>query len=163
SATVSLTVTPPPTSDFSINASPASLSIPQGGSGTSTISTAVVSGSAGTVGLRDSGAPSGAPASLHPTSGTAGGRSTLTVNTWTAPCLRPVSSANARPSAPATCALTFSPYTALHPSSATVSLTVTPPPTSDFSISASPASLSLPQGASGTSTISTAVVSGSAG
>jgi hypothetical protein len=55
-------------SDFSIAASPATLSVVQGGSGSSTISTAVTSGSAGTVGLVVSGAPTGATATLSPMS-----------------------------------------------------------------------------------------------
>src|SRR5260370_1140067 len=71
------------TSDFSIAANPASLTIQQGG--TSTISTAVTSGSADTVNLTVSGLPSGASASLNPTSVTAGGSSTLSVNAGTAP------------------------------------------------------------------------------
>ena len=69
-----------PTNDFSISANPTSLSIPQGGSDTSTISTAVTSGSAGTVSLSAGVSPSGPTASLNPTSVTAGGSSTLTVN-----------------------------------------------------------------------------------
>ncbi len=66
--------------DFSISANPTSLSIPQGGSGTSTISTAVTSGSAGTVSLSASVSPAGPTVSLNPTSVTAGGSSTLTVS-----------------------------------------------------------------------------------
>jgi hypothetical protein len=66
--------------DFSISASPTSLSIAQGSSGTSTISTAVTSGSAGTVSLTASVSPSGPTASLNPTSVTAGNSSTLTVS-----------------------------------------------------------------------------------
>jgi hypothetical protein len=65
--------------DFSISANPSSLSIAQGSNGTSTISTAVTSGSAGTVSLTASVSPSGPTASLNPTSVTAGGSSTLTV------------------------------------------------------------------------------------
>ena len=68
------------TNDFSISASPSSLSIAQGSSGTSTISTAVTSGSAGTVSLSASVSPAGPTASLNPTSVTAGGSATLTVN-----------------------------------------------------------------------------------
>ena len=68
------------TNNFSISASPTSLSIAQGGNGTSTISTAVTSGSAGTVNLTTSVSPSGPTASVSPTSVTAGGSSTLTVN-----------------------------------------------------------------------------------
>ncbi|GHO58428.1 hypothetical protein [Ktedonobacter robiniae] len=68
------------TNDFSISASPTSLSIAPGGSGTSTISTAVTSGSAGTISLSASVSPSGPTASLSPTSVTAGSSSTLTVS-----------------------------------------------------------------------------------
>ena len=69
------------TNDFSIAASPASASVNPGGSATSTISTAVTSGSAQTVSLTASGLPSGASASFNPTSVTAGSSSTLTVTT----------------------------------------------------------------------------------
>ena len=62
--------------DFSISASPGSVSIAQGASGSSAISTAVVSGTASTVSLAVSGAPSGVTASLSPTSVTAGQRTT---------------------------------------------------------------------------------------
>ncbi|WP_375489391.1 protease pro-enzyme activation domain-containing protein [uncultured Jatrophihabitans sp.] len=67
------------TNDFSIAASPTSISAAQGASATSTISTAVTSGSAQTVALSASGLPSGATASFSPTSVTAGGSSTLTL------------------------------------------------------------------------------------
>lgn len=66
--------------DFSISPNPSSLSIAQGTSGTSTISTAVTSGSAATVSLTVSVSPAGPTASLSSTSVTAGGSSTLTVN-----------------------------------------------------------------------------------
>ena len=68
------------TNNFSISANPTSLSIAQGGSGTSTISTAVTSGSAGTVSLATSVSPAGPTASISPTSVTAGGSATLTVS-----------------------------------------------------------------------------------
>ncbi|TMK98253.1 MAG: hypothetical protein E6G34_11415 [Actinobacteria bacterium] len=74
----------PPSNDFSISASPTSLTLAQRASGSSTISTAVISGSAQTVNLSVSGTPSGATASLNPTSVTAGGSSTLEVNAGTA-------------------------------------------------------------------------------
>ena len=84
SGTASVTVTsPPPPPDFTISANPTSLSLVQGASGTSTISTTVV-GSAGTVGLFVSGVPSGATGTLNPTSVAAGSSSTLTVNAGTA-------------------------------------------------------------------------------
>jgi hypothetical protein len=66
--------------DFSISANPSTLSLAQGTGGTSTISTAVISGRRQTVSLSVSGTPTGATASLSKTSVTAGGISTLTVN-----------------------------------------------------------------------------------
>src|SRR5438309_2386661 len=135
--------------DFSISANPTSLSLVQGQSGTSTISTAVTSGSAQTVSLSTSGVPSGATASLDPTSVTAGASSTLTLGAGSA--------------TPGTYTVTVTGTGTSATHSTTVSLTVTaPPPPNDFSISANPTSLSLVQGQSGTSTISTALTSGSA-
>ncbi len=67
------------TNDFSISANPTSLSIAQGSSGTSTISTAVTQGSPGTINLTAIVSPSGPSASLNPTSVIAGNSSTLTV------------------------------------------------------------------------------------
>lgn len=66
--------------DFSISASPTSVSIAQGSNGTSTIHTAVTGGSAGTVSLSASVSPSGPTVALNPTSVTAGNSSTLTVS-----------------------------------------------------------------------------------
>ena len=68
-----------PPNDFSIAASPASLSVAQGASGTSTISTAVTSGSAQSVGFSASGQPAGATVTFNPGSVTAGNSSTMTV------------------------------------------------------------------------------------
>ena len=70
--------------DFSISANPTSLSLAANAAGSSTISTAVTSGSAGTVSLSVSGTPSGATASLTSTSVTAGQSTTLNVNAGTA-------------------------------------------------------------------------------
>jgi len=135
--------------DFSISANPTSLSLVQGQSGTSTISTAVTSGSAQTVSLSASGFPAGATASFNPTSVTAGGNSTLTL------------SAGSAAAGTYTVTVTGTGTSANH--STTVSLTVNaPPPPNDFSISANPTSLSLVQGQSGTSAISTVLTSGSA-
>lgn len=70
-----------PANDFSISVSPASASVNPGGSATTTVSTAVTSGSAQTVTLSASGLPSGATASFNPASVTAGGSSTATITT----------------------------------------------------------------------------------
>ena len=147
STTVSLTVS---SADFSLSATPASLSLLQGTTGTATIGTQTMAGAPGTVSLSVSGAPAGVTTSLNPTSVTSGGSATLTVAV--------------DPSAvPGPYTLTVTGVEGSSTHNATVSLTVTAPVVNDFSIGASPASLSLTQGASGTSAISTAVTSGSAG
>jgi hypothetical protein len=137
-----------PANDFSINASPATLSVVQGATGTSTISTTVTSGSAQTVSLSASGLPSGTSASFNPASVSAGASSTLTltVGAATAPGGYTVTVTGTGPGATHATA---------------IALTVTAPP-SDFSIAASPTNLSVAGGGSGTATISTAVTSGSA-
>ncbi|MBF9068097.1 carbohydrate binding domain-containing protein [Streptacidiphilus fuscans] len=66
------------TNDFSLAVSPGSASVQQGASATATVSTAVTSGSAQSVSLSASGAPSGVSVAFSPTSVTAGGSSTLT-------------------------------------------------------------------------------------
>ncbi len=67
--------------DFSVSLSPASGSVTAGGSATATVSTAVTSGSAQTVSLSASGAPSGVSVSFNPASVTAGNSSTMTIST----------------------------------------------------------------------------------
>jgi hypothetical protein len=66
------------TTDFSLSLSPGSTSVTQGGSATTTVATAVTAGSAESVSLAASGAPSGVSVSFSPTSVTSGGSSTLT-------------------------------------------------------------------------------------
>ncbi len=136
------------TNDFSISASPASLSVAQGAQGSSTISTKLVSGSAESVSLSINGLPGGVTAAFNPSSVTAGNSSTLTLT---------VGGATA-----GTYSLTITGTAPSATHSIPLSLTVTAPVTNDFSISASPASLSVAQGALGTSTINTTLVSGSA-
>ncbi|MGH7686900.1 MAG: exo-alpha-sialidase [Candidatus Dormibacteria bacterium] len=114
---VSVTQNAPPPNDFSISASPTSLTLAPNAAGSSSITTAVTSGSAGTVSLGVSGAPSGATATLTPPSVTAGGTSALNVNAGTA--------------APGSYTLTVTGTEGSSQHSTTVSLTVTgsgPPP-----------------------------------
>ena len=148
STNVTLTVTTtPPAPDFTISASPTSVTVMQGSSGTSTISTTVVN-SSGTVSLSVSGAPSGVTASLSPSSVTAGGSATLTL-----------SASSSAAAGGYTITITGTEGSNTH--STSVSLTVTaPPPPVDFTISASPGTISVTQGSSGTSTISTAAING---
>jgi hypothetical protein len=107
----------PVTNDFSISASPTSVSVAQGTSGTSTISTAVISGGAESVTLSASGMPSGVTAAFNQTSVTAGGSSTLTLTV----------SGTATISGPVTVTITGTAASATH--STPVSLTVTAPVT----------------------------------
>lgn len=70
-----------PTNDFSVAVNPTSGSVARGGSLTATVSTATTSGSAQSVALSASGAPSGVTVSFSPSSVTSGGSSTMTVST----------------------------------------------------------------------------------
>jgi hypothetical protein len=140
---------PPPPNDFSISTSPTSVSVQQGSTGTSTVSTAVTSGAAQTISISASGLPAGATASFNPTSVTAGGQSTLT---FTVGSTTPVGGHSVT--------ITGTGTALRH--STTVTLTVTAPVANDFSISANPTALSVQQGSVGTSTISTAITRGSA-
>jgi hypothetical protein len=136
--------------DFSISANPAALSLAAGAVGTSTISTAVVSGSAETIDLTLTGVPAGATAGVSPISVSTGASSTLTVSAGSAAAgTYPITVTGKAPGA-------------TH--STTVTVTVQPPPpANDFSISANPAAVSLVAGgANGSSTILTTSVSGTA-
>ena len=66
--------------DFSLSASPGSLTINQGGNGTSTITVNPVNGFNGSVTLSASGLPSGVTASFNPTSATTTSTLTLTAS-----------------------------------------------------------------------------------
>lgn len=122
--------TPPP-ADFSISASPNSLSLQTGGTGTSTISTTQV-GSAGTVNLTAAVSPPGPSVSVNPTSVAAGATSTLSIGAGTT-------------TGTFTITVTGTEGTFTH--ATTVTLTVTAPPPPDYSLSASPSSSSVTQGA----------------
>lgn len=73
-----------PANDFSLSASPASASVTAGASTTTTVATAVSSGSAESVALTATGAPSGVTVSFSPASVNSGGSSTATVSTTSA-------------------------------------------------------------------------------
>jgi hypothetical protein len=73
-----------PANDFSLSLSPAAASVNPGASTTTSVRTAVTSGSAQSVSLSAPGAPSGVSVSFSPSSVTAGGSSTATVTTTSA-------------------------------------------------------------------------------
>ncbi len=105
------------TNDFSMAASPSSLSVAQGGSGTSTISTTVTSGSAQTVSLSATGQPAGTTVSFNPASVTAGSSSTMTIS---------VGSSTA--SGSYTITVTGTGASATHTATVTLTVTATAPP-----------------------------------
>jgi len=148
STTVSFVINPVVTNNFSIAASPSTVTVTAGGSGTSTISTAVTSGSAQSVTLSASGVPAGASATFSSNPITAGGSSTLTLNSGSA--------------AAGTYSITITGTGTSTTHTATVSFVINPVVANDFSIAASPTSVNIVAGASGTSSISTATTSGSA-
>src|SRR5205085_1366689 len=111
--------------------------------------TGVTSGNPQTVNLTVSGCPSGASCTLSPTSITSGNGSTLTINSGTA--------------AGGTYTVTVTGAGTSNMHSTTEALTVNgTTPTNDIYITASPTSVNLTAGNSGTSTISTVLTSGNA-
>jgi hypothetical protein len=137
--------------DFSIGASPSSVSVAQGATGGSSIGTALVSGSAESIALAISGLPTGVTAAFSPGSVTTGGSSTLTFSVGAA--VR---------AATYSLTITGTAPSATHTTSLSLTVTAGTPPTNDFSIGASPSSVSVVAGAAGGSSIGTALVSGSA-
>jgi subtilase family serine protease len=126
------------TPSFTLSDSPTSLSITQGGSGTSTITVTDVGGFTGSVTLAASGLPSGVTAAFgtNPTTGT----SVLTLT---------ASSTATTGTSTVTITGTSGSLTA----TTTLSLTVTATASPNFTIAASPTSVTVTQGSSGTSTI----------
>jgi hypothetical protein len=139
----------PPAPDFSMSANPASLTLTQGGSGTSTITATALNGFSGSAALTVTGCPSGATCSL-PSPVTPTASSTLTVSTTTS-------------TATGTFTLTVTGTSGSLVHSTTVALTVNPAPVPDFSLSRSPTSLTLTQRGSGTSTITATALNGFSG
>ncbi len=134
--------------DFSISASPGSVSAVQGSSANTTISTTVSGGFNSAVSLSASGLPSGASATFTPTSIAApgSGSSTLKLSAGTA--------------AAGTYTVTVTGTGGGKTHTTTVSFTVTSSSSPDFSLSVSPSSLSVASGSNGTATVSTTVSGG---
>jgi subtilase family serine protease len=126
------------TPSFTLSATPSSLSVTQGNSGTSTITVTDAGGFTGSVTLAASGLPSGVTAAFgtNPTTGT----SVLTLT---------ASSTATTGTSTVTITGTSGSLTA----TTTVALTVSATASPNFTIAASPASLTVTQGAKGTSTI----------
>ena len=136
----------PPAPGFSLSASPASLSVKPGSQGTSTITSAVTGGFDGVISLTASGQPSGVTVGFNPTSITGAGTSTMTMTV-------------ASSTVTGTYHITVRGTSGSTVETATVSLTVTGT-APNFTISASPATLSITRGHSSTTTITTAAYGG---
>ena len=137
------------TPDFAISASPGSVSVVQGSSGGSTVSTTVSGGFNNAVSLSASGQPAGVTVSFNPTSiaapGSGSSAATFAVASTVATGTYPIT-------------ITGTGGGTTHTTS--VSLTVTPAATPNFTLAASPTSVSVQQGNSGNSTVSTTVSGG---
>ena len=127
------------TPDFSLGASPSSISVTRGSSATSTISVTRLNGFTGSVTLSVSGLPAGVTATFS-TNPATGNTSVLTLA---------ASSTATIGNATLTVSGAGSPGTR----TTTIALTVADVATPNFALSASPASLSVNQGSSGTSTV----------
>ena len=137
----------PSTPNFSLSASPASVAVSQGGSGSSTITVTNSGGFTGSVSLSASGLPAGVTASFgtNPTTST----STVTF----------VASSTAA-AGTSTVTITGTSGTITH--TTTITLTVNGP-NPNFTISDSPASITVTRGTSGTSKVTIAAVNGFSG
>lgn len=131
---------------FSLSASPASVSVVQGHAGTSTITSTVTGGFNGAIALTATGQPSGVTVGYNPTSITGAGSSTMTMTVGSS-------------TAVGTYTITVKGTSGSTTASTTVRLTVTGT-NPNFTISASPTSLSVSRGSSGKSTITTAISGG---
>lgn len=134
---------------FTLGVSPTSVSVVQGSNGTATVTTTAVDGFDQAVALSASGQPSGVTVSFNPTSVAAPGSGTSTVTLA-------VAAGTALGTYPITITGTGGGIT----QTATLSLTVTSSSPAAFTLSASPTSVSIVRGSSGSVAIST-VASGS--
>ena len=136
----------PVTPGFSLSASPASVSVAQGSSGTSTITSTVTGGFDSAVSLTATGQPTGVTVGFSPTSITGDGTSTLTMTV-------------ASSTVAGTYSITVTGTSGGTTETTAVSLKVTGP-NPNFTIRASPSSISVARGSSGTSKITTTISGG---
>ncbi len=132
---------------FSLSASPGSVSIAQGGSGSSTITSTVTGGFDSAVSLTASGQPSGVTVGFSPTSITGAGTSTMSITV--------ASTVTA-----GTYAITVTGTSGSTTHTTSVSLTVTSTSSGNFTISVSPSSGYLFRGQSGYAVVTTSVSGG---
>jgi hypothetical protein len=136
SSTTAMTLTVNPVGNYTLSASPGSLTVVQGTSGASTITVTPLNGFNSIVGLSASGLPSGVTASFNPTSTASTSTLTLTASST---------------ATTGTVTVTVTGTAGSLTNTTTVSLTVNAP--ASYTLSASPNSLTMAQGTTGTSTI----------
>ena len=134
------------TPGFSLSASPGSVSVVAGNSGSSTITSTVTGGFNSAISLSAAGQPTGVTVTFSPTSINGAGTSTLTMTV-------------AASTTPGTYSITVTGTSGSTTATTTVSLTVTGT-AAGFSLSASPGSLTVARGSSGTVTITSTVTGG---
>ncbi|MGD0629406.1 MAG: protease pro-enzyme activation domain-containing protein [Terracidiphilus sp.] len=134
---------------YTLTASPTSVSVVVGNSGTSTITTAVSGGFDSAIALTASGQPTGVTVSFSPAPIAAPGSGTSTATL-----------AVASTTTPGTYTITVSGTGGGITHTATIALTVTSAPVPAFTLAASPTSVSVAQGSTGKSTITTTVSGG---
>ena len=130
------------TPNFTISASPTSVSVVQGSSGTSTITTAVSGGFSAAITLSASGQPSGVTVGFgtNPIAAPGSGSSVMTMTV-------------AASTTPGTYSIVVTGKGGSVTQTTSVSLTVTAPVAGSFTLTASPTSLTVDRSAKGTSTI----------
>ena len=131
---------------FTLSASPTSVTVSQGSSGTSTITSTVTGGFDSAVALTASGQPTGVTVTFNPTSITGTGTSTMTMTA-------------ASSTVAGTYSITVTGTSGSITETTKVSLTVTGP-NPNFTVGASPSTISVVRGSSGTTTITTTVSGG---
>jgi hypothetical protein len=146
-ASGSLTVNAATKPGFSVSVSPASVSVGAGKSVTATVNVTGTGGFSGAVALSASGLPSGVTGVFSPASITGSGSSTLTLTAGAA-------------AAASSSTLTLTGASGADSHAATLGLTVTPAAQPDFSLSVSPASLTVVAGSTGTATVTVGASNG---
>ena len=133
---------------FSLSASPSSVSVAQGGNGTSSITSTVSGGFSGAVSLTASGQPTGVTVTFNPSTIAAPGSGSSSM-----------AIAVASTTVAGTYTITVKGTSGTTTSSTAVTLTVTGT-TPSFTVAASPTAITVTRGSSGTSTISTTIAGG---
>jgi hypothetical protein len=134
------------TPGFGLTASPTSVSVVQGSSGKSTITSTVTNGFDSGISLSATGQPTGVTVTFSPTSITGAGTSTMTIAVGSS-------------TVTGTYSIRVTGTSGSITEIVTVSLAVTKAPP-NYTTSASPSTISVARGSSGTSTITTAVSGG---